>query len=219
MNFWNVKYWNFNIWDSKIPNISIWIFEYLSFLNFKYTKISSIWIYKCIINKSKFWNLNFPLFSYLETIWKRNLFTIANYKTLIPGKNIHNYLPICTYCKVTGVESWRVKLQRNHRKWSIVRPKEFFFYSDRQVQSLSPADIISVNVARVYPHTYLTNSSRAGPTSRSVACYLKKQSLSHEITFRPDCLVHCILFYLQVYLCYVSFCASVLESKWFSVSM
>lgn len=35
---------------------------------------------------------------------------------------------------------------------------------ERQVQSPSPADIISVNVARVYPHTYLTNSplSRAG---------------------------------------------------------
>ncbi|CAK9797513.1 hypothetical protein ANTQUA_LOCUS1200 [Anthophora quadrimaculata] len=69
----------------------------------------------------------------------------------------------------------------------------FFFYPGRQVQSPSPADIISVNVARVYPHTYLTNSSRTGPTSRSAAaCYLKKQSLSHEITFRPDCLVHCI---------------------------
>ena len=91
-----------------------------------------------------------------------------------------------------------VRLWRNRRKWSVVRPERilFLWYLNRQVQSPSPADIISVNVADVYTHTYLTNCSRAGPTSSSVAavaCYLKKQSLSHEITFRPDWLVHCVL--------------------------
>lgn len=66
------------------------------------------------------------------------------------------------------VESWRVKVAK---RGSTRSERKFFFYGagggeggERQVQSPSPADIISVNVARVYPHTYLTNSplSRAG---------------------------------------------------------
>lgn len=102
---------------------------------------------------------------------------------------------------MSRLQKKKKKKGKKDREWSI-RKKILFLRRGRQVQSPSPADIISVNVARVYPHTYLTNSSLSCRSSNVQVGWtvLPEEAISVAWNNIQAGLLHCIDC-IYVYIC------------------
>lgn len=123
-----------------------------------------------------------------------------------------------------GCKKKRKKERKRGRRIESGRyERKFFFYGGADRCNRLHPRILFLSTLPVFIriHIWRTPLSRAGrPTSRSAGpCYLKKQSLSHGITFRPDCstastVYMCIYVYIPAQLCYARGvpCASIWSS-------
>lgn len=113
---------------------------------------------------------------------------------------------------MSRLQKKKKKKGKKDREWSI-RKKILFLRRGRQVQSPSPADIISVNVARVYPHTYLTNSSLSCRSSNVQVGWtvLPEEAISVAWNNIQAGLLHCTDC-IYVYIC-IHTCATVLRPR------